>query len=111
MARTNKQGIAAKKAQQAKQAKRASGTKRYDYPKRNISLQDAKDMGFVWVVSNPKWREFHRFLKWRKVCRETRLRIDPDGYRMVILPSWWSEMVQVMQSWRVRWKLIKNISS
>lgn len=110
MARTNKQGIAAKKAQQAKQAKRAAGTRRFDYPKRNVSLQDAKDMGFVWVVANPRWREFHWFLKWRKVCRETRLRIDPDWYRMVILPSWWSQMVQVMQSWRVRWKLIKNVS-
>lgn len=110
MSRTNKQGIAAKKAQQAKQAKRTRGARRFEYPKRNVSLQDAKDMGFVGVVTNPKGREFHRFLKWRKVCWETRLRIDPDGYRMVILPSGWSEMVQVMQSGWVRWKMIKTLN-
>jgi hypothetical protein len=44
MARTNKQGIAAKKAQQAKQAKRSKGFKRFEYPKRNLGLQEAKDL-------------------------------------------------------------------
>ena len=42
--RTNKQGIAAKKAQQAKQAKRLKGLKRFEYPKRNLDLQEAKDL-------------------------------------------------------------------
>lgn len=42
--RTNKQGIAAKKSQQAKQARRLKGTKHFDYPKRKITLEEGKDL-------------------------------------------------------------------
>lgn len=42
--RTNKQGIAKKKAQQAKQASRIRGAKRFDYPKRKLELDAAKEL-------------------------------------------------------------------
>ena len=42
--RTNKQGIAKKKAQQAKQASRVRGARRFDYPKRKLELEEAKDL-------------------------------------------------------------------
>lgn len=109
MSRTNKQGIAAKKSQQAKQAKRSKGLKRFEYPKRNLGLQEAKDLWVIWVQTNPKWREYHRFLKGRRVCRETRLKIDPDGYRLVVLPSGSIDFVEIMQSWWVRSKMIKGL--
>lgn len=40
--RTNKQGIAKKKAQQQKQASRLKGAKRFDYPRRKLDLEEAK---------------------------------------------------------------------
>ena len=47
--RTNKQGIAKKKAQQAKQASRIRGAKRFDYPKRKLELEEAKELGIVGI--------------------------------------------------------------
>lgn len=108
MARTNKQWIAAKKQQQAKQAKRSKGFKRFEYPKRNLSLEEAKELGVVGVQTNPKWRDYHRFMKGRRVCRETRLKMDNDGYRLVVLPSWSIDFVEVMQSGWIRSKMMKN---
>jgi hypothetical protein len=61
----------------------------------------------IGVSINPKGREYHWFLKGRRVCRETRLKMDPDGYRMIVLPSGSTDFVEVMQSGRVRSKIIK----
>ena len=76
MARTNKRWIAAKKAQQQKQAQRLRWSRRFDYPKRKLELEEAKELWVVWVFKNPKWSEYNRFIRWRKICRETRLRVD-----------------------------------
>ena len=86
--RTNKQGIASKKAQ--------------------LRKQDAKDMGVVGVETNPRGHGFHRFQKGRKICRETRLRVDPDGFRFVKRPSGGSDFVEVPTSGWLRKKLVKN---
>ncbi len=102
MARTNKQGIAKKKAQQQKQASRSKGLKRFEYPKRKLDLENAKEIWVIWVKTNSKWHEYHRFLRWRKVCWETRLRVDPDGCRFIRTPSGGSEMVDVTMSGWVR---------
>lgn len=61
--RTNKQGIAKKKAQQAKQASRIRGTRRFDYPKRKLELEDAKELGVVVGYVNPKGANYHWFLR------------------------------------------------
>lgn len=45
--RTNKQGIAKKKSQQQKQAARLKGSKRFEYPKRKLDIEEAKDLGIV----------------------------------------------------------------
>lgn len=108
MARTNKQGIASKKAQQAKQAKRTKGFKRFEYPKRSLSIDEAKELGVVGTQTNPKGNVFHRFLRGRKICRETRLRSDTDGYRMVVLPSGGTDYVEAPQSWWVRKRIMKS---
>jgi len=105
--RTNKQGIAKKKAQQQKQANRLKGAKRFDYPKRKLSIEEAKDYGVVGVVTNPKGNEYNRFLRGRKICRETRLRTDPDGYRFIKTPSGGSEVVDAPQSGWIRSRLRK----
>lgn len=107
--RTNKQGIAKKKAQQQKQASRLKGAKRFDYPKRKLDLQDGKDWGAVGVITNPKGNEYHWFLRGRKVCRETRLRVDPDGYRYIKTPSGGSEVVFAPISGWTKSKLRKNM--
>ena len=104
-------GIAAKKAQLAKQAKRFKWAKRFDYPKRKLSLQEAKELGVVGTETNPKNHSFNRFLRGRKVCRETRLRIDPDGYRYIKLPSGASDFVLAPSSGWTRKKLIKSMRS
>lgn len=106
--RTNKKWIASKKAQLAKQASRNKGTQRFTYPKRKLSLEEAKEIGVVWNKTNPSNRDFNWFLKWRKICWETWLRVDPDWYRLVRLPSWWLEFVEVAVSGWVRKKLSKN---
>jgi len=108
MGRTNKRGIAANKAKLQKQAARLKGGKRFEYPKRKLDLDQAKELGVVGVVSNPAGREYNRFLRGRKICRETRLRVDPDGYRYIKTPSGGSEVVSVPISGRTRKKLIKN---
>ena len=46
-ARTNKQGIATKKAQLQKQASRTKGQKKREYPKRKVSLDEGKEFGFI----------------------------------------------------------------
>ncbi|GHW02266.1 hypothetical protein AGMMS50249_0520 [candidate division SR1 bacterium] len=107
--RTNKQGIAKKKAQQQKQASRTKGARKFDYPKRKLDLNDGKERGAIGVVSNPKGNEYHRFLRGRKVCRETRLRTDPDGYRFIKTPSGGSEVVFAPTSGRTRNKLRKSM--
>ncbi len=107
--RTNKQGIAKKKAQQQKQASRLKGAKRFDYPKRKLDLNDGKEWGAIGLVTNPKGGEYHWFLRGRKVCRETRLRVDPDGYRYIKTPSGGSEVVLAPVSGWIRSKLRKNL--
>ncbi|MDR2540258.1 MAG: hypothetical protein LBD11_00300 [Candidatus Peribacteria bacterium] len=107
--RTNKQGIAKKKAQQQKQASRTKGAKRFDYPKRKLDLMDGKERGVIGIVSNPKGNEYHRFLRGRKICRETRLRVDPDGYRYIKTPSGGSETVYVPASGWTKTKLRKSL--
>jgi hypothetical protein len=108
MARTNKRGIAAKKAVQQKQAARLKWGRRFEYPKRKLELEDAKEIGIIWAVVNPKWATYNRFLKGRKICRETRLRTDPDWYRFIRTPSWGSEVVVAPMSWWISKKLRKN---
>lgn len=107
MARTNKQGIAAKKAQLAKQASRTKGQKKWEYPKRKTTLQDAKEFGFIWAQTNPKGNSYHWFLRGRKVCWETRMRVDPDGRRYVKLPSGGSDFAQVHLSGWGRRRMMK----
>ena len=106
--RTNKKGIAAKKRQLQKQASRMKGERRFNYPKRKVSLEEAKELGFVWAKTNPKGNTYHRFLKWRKLCWETRLKVDPDGYRLVKLPSGGLEFVEIPISGWLRKKLAKS---
>lgn len=105
--RTNKQWIAKKKAQQAKQANRVRGTRRFDYPKRKLELEEAKELGVVGIYTNPRWATYNWFLRGRKVCWETRLRIDPDGYRYIRTPAGGSEMVSAPMSWWTRGKMRK----
>ncbi len=110
MARTNKQGIAAKKAQLAKQASRTKGQKKWEYPKRKTTLDDAKEYGFIGAQTNPKWNTYNWFLRGRKVCWETRMRVDPDWWRYVRLPSGWSDFVQVHLSGWGRRKMMKAMN-
>lgn len=107
--RTNKQGIAKKKAQQSKQANRLKGMKRFEYPKRKLTLEEGKDFWAIWIYTNPKWHDYHRFLRGRKICWETRLRTDPDGFRYIRTPSGGSEMVTAPMSGWTRTKMRKNI--
>ena len=107
--RTNKQGIAKKKAQQAKQASRIRGAKRFDYPKRKLELEEAKELGIVGIYTNGKGSAYHWFLRGRKVCWETRLRTDPDGYRYIRTPSGGSEMVIAPSSGWTRTKMKKMV--
>ncbi len=109
--RTNKQGIAKKKAQQAKQASRIRGSRRFDYPKRKLELEEAKELGVVWVYTNPKGSTYNWFLRGRKVCWETRLRTDPDGYRYIRTPAGGSEMVMAPASGWTRTKMRKMVRS
>lgn len=109
--RTNKQWIAKKKAVQSKQANRLKWMKKFEYPKRKLTLEEAKDLWVIGIWVNPKWHEYNRFLRWRKMCRETRLRMDPDGYRYIRTPAGWSEMVEVWVSGRSRSKLKKNVGT
>lgn len=107
--RTNKKGIAAKKAQLQKQAQRMKWAKRFEYPKRKLWLVEAKEISVLWAKENPKGHTYNWFLKGRKVCWETRLRVDPDGFRLVKLPSGWLEFVEVPISGWLRKKIIKNV--
>jgi hypothetical protein len=108
--RTNKRWIAAKKVQQQKQAQRLKWLKRFEYPKRKIELEEAKELWVVWVSKNPRWAEYNRFIRGRKICRETRLRVDPDGYRYIRTPSGGSEMVQVPVSGWLRTRMRKGLN-
>lgn len=108
-ARTNKRWIAAKKAQLAKQAGRMKGAPRFDYPKRKLSLEEAKELGVVGSQMNPKGKSYNWFLRGRKLCWETRMRVDPDGYRYVKLPSGWTDFHDVVLSGWARKKIAKNL--
>ena len=108
--RTNKRGIAAKKSQIQKQAARLKGAKRFNYPKRKLGLGEAKDLGIVGAETNPSGNTFNWFLKGRKICWETRLRVDPDGYRYIRTPSGGSDFVEVPVSGWLRKKLNKSTS-
>ena len=108
MARTNKRGIAAKKAVAQKQAARLKGGRRFEYPKRKLELEEAKELGVVGAVTNAKGATYNRFLRGRKVCWETRLRIDPDGYRFIRTPSGGSEVVVAPMSGWISKRLRKN---
>lgn len=107
--RTNKGGIAKKKAQLEKQAARTKGQARFTYPKRKLSLDEGKERGAIGVQTNPKGHTYHWFLRGRKICYETKMRVDPDGRRFVKLPSGSSDFAQVHLSGRGRRKLTKNI--
>ncbi len=106
--RTNKRWIAAKKEQQKKQSSRLKWEKKFNYPKRKISLEDAKSLSVVGSKTNPQGRDYHWFLKGRKVCWETGLRVDPDGFRLIKLSSGGFEFVEVPFSGWVRKKLTKR---
>lgn len=108
--RTNKQGIAKKKSQQQKAASRSKGSKRFEYPKRKLTEEEAKDLGVVGVVKNPKGHDYTRFLRGRKICRETRLRTDPDGFRFIRTPAGGTEVVDAPMSGWIRGKLRKNMA-
>lgn len=100
MARTNKRGIAAKKAQQKKQASRIKGSRKFEYPKRKLDLEEGKELGIITQMTNPAGNTYHWFHGGRKICWETRLRVDPDGYRYIRTPSGGSEMVEIpMSGW------------
>ncbi len=105
--RTNKQGIAKKKSQQQKAASRLRWAKRFEYPKRKLTMEEAKELGIVGIVKNPKGHDYTRFLRGRKICRETRLRTDPDGYRFIRTPAGGSEVVDAPISGRTRTRLRK----
>ena len=107
MARTNKQWIAQKKAKLQKVAARNRGQKRFEYPKRKLSIDEGKEIGAIGAKTNPKGRTFNWFLRGRKICYETRMRVDPDGYRLVKLPSGGLEFVEISLSGRGRKKMIK----
>lgn len=109
--RTNKKWIAAKKKQLQKQAGLAKWEKKFNYPKRKVSLEQAKELWFVWAKTNPSWATYNRFLRWRKICWETKLKVDSDGYALTKLPSWGLEFVEVPVSWWLRKKLSKNAKS
>jgi hypothetical protein len=106
--RTNKQRIAKKKAQQAKQASRMKWAKRFDYPKRSLDLKTWMEIWAIHEVTNPAWNTWHWFFRWRKVCFETRLRTDPDWYRYIRTPNWWMNVVSAPQTWYVRRKMSKR---
>lgn len=108
MARTNKRGIAAKKAVAQKQAARLKGGRRFEYPKRKLELEEAKELGVIGTVTNPKGSTYNWFLKGRKICRETKLRTDPDGFRFIRTPNGGSDVVNVTLSGRTAKKLRKN---
>ncbi len=77
MARTNKQGIAKKKAQQAKQKALSwwNKTKQEDGLKRDYT--------------NPLWSSYTRFMRsGKRINDTTSCREDPDGYRIKRKPSW-----------------------
>ena len=76
----------------------------------NLETNDGKDWGAIGVMTNPKWNTYHWFLRGRKVCWETRLRVDPDGYRFIKTPSWGSEMVYVPANGRTRGRLRKVLT-
>lgn len=106
--RTNKRGIAQKKAQLQKQAKRTKGIKKFTYPKRKLDIDEAKEFGIIGVFKNPLGNEYNRFLRGRKICRETGLRVDPDGYRVIRTPSGGTNIVQIQISGRMRKQLMKK---
>jgi hypothetical protein len=47
-------GLQQKKAVQQKQANRLKGGRRFEYPKRKLELEDAKEIGIIGVVTNPR---------------------------------------------------------
>lgn len=71
MARTNKQWIAKKKEQQAKQKKLIwTGSSIVEWIKKSYT--------------NPKWHEYQRFYRsWKYLCDTTSQREDPDGFRIL----------------------------
>ena len=107
--RTNKGGIAKKKAQLEKQAARTKGQARFSYPKRKLSIEEGKEWGAIGVQTNPKGHTYHWFLRGRKICVETRMRVDPDGRRFVKKPSGASDFVQVHLSGWGRRKMMKTL--
>ncbi len=87
--RTDKQWIRQRRQQLKKQKKkiRSKWEKRFKYPKRKLSLEKAKSLGIVGAKKNPAGNTYHWYLKWRKVCWETGIRVDPNGYRLFKPPS------------------------
>lgn len=61
------------------------------------------------MYTNPKGVTYNRFLRGRKVCWETRLRTDPDGYRYIRTPAGASEIVLAPSSGWIRTKMKKMV--
>ncbi len=85
--RTNKQGIANKKKQQAKMKKLKKNTT-IKLNAKNLSSKEKLERWLIKEIENPKWHKYSRDLAWRKtMCIYTGLREDPDGYRLVGKPN------------------------
>lgn len=97
MARTDKQGIRKNKLKQA-----SSKTLRFSNPQVKISLQEAKELGIVIPIENPKGRTFHWFVRGRKDCFETKMKWDLDGYRFYKNQTEWLCCEIPMPNWARR---------
>ena len=82
MTRTNKRGIAKSKQQQSKKGKKQKCDDMQGHFKKIASMK-LDDLKLNWLakeVVNPLWRAYFWFTKWRKVCLDTKLKFDPDGF-------------------------------
>ena len=85
--RTNKQGIAKKKAQLQKLKMLKVWAKRR-LKNKNLSEEEKIEKWFIFEMINPKWKKFSRDKSWRKViCLQTWMREDEDGYRLLFKPN------------------------
>ena len=81
MTRTNKQGIAKKKKLQVKSCKDRNIDMR-DYW-RGIARRSFEDQKINWnikQVKDPSGKTYWWYTKGRKVCLETKLKLNPNGY-------------------------------
>ncbi len=82
MTRTNKRGIAKSKQMQSKKGKKQKADDMQSYYKKIASqkIEDLKLNGLAKEVVNPLGRAYFWFTRWRKVCLNTKLKFDPDGF-------------------------------